>query len=186
MKKTVVLIVAILVSVCAMAQTKQHMKFMGIPMGVSITTFQQKLIAKGLKYDQKASKLISAGCRKFTGTFAGYKVDIYTYYDTKDSKVYRSKVMIDRYILDEANQVFYDIVPMIRKKYPSAILRIPNEPEPEYEEATFIVDEGYIQCYVSKFAADWNYRLKDLYTVSIDYWDSKAVDQHESNRMDDL
>jgi len=44
MKRLISVILAVLVMQCAWAQKGQHMKFMGIPMGVSITSFHQKLI----------------------------------------------------------------------------------------------------------------------------------------------
>ena len=106
---------------CVFAQTNQHMKFMGIPMGVSITTFQQKLVAKGLKYDKDISKHLPAGSRIFKGTFAGYDAEVFTYHDTKNNKVYRAKVVIERTDLEIAEQVYNDILLMLCKKYPDSI-----------------------------------------------------------------
>lgn len=183
MKKTVTLLVAILVSVCAMAQTKQHMKFMGIPMGVSITTFQQKLIAKGLKYDKEISKYLPAGCRKFTGSFAGYDAGVFTYHDTKSNEVYRAKVVIERTDSDMAEMVYNDILSMLSKKYPDGLILDIKE---VYKGINLIIDIGEIDCFISQSDGDWTNSYKTRYNVHIDYWDSKSQDQHESNRMDDL
>lgn len=183
MKKTVVLLVAILVSVCAMAQTKQHMKFMGIPMGVSITTFQQKLIAKGLKYDKEISGYLPAGTRLFRGTFAGYEANIHIYYDVKDNKVYRAKVVIERESQESIEQVFYDISTMLIEKYPDGNL---NELDVDNKLLSLSTDLGRIDCFSSKTDGDWTNSYKDRFDLHIDYWDSETLDQHESNRMDDL
>lgn len=185
MKKTVMLMVAILVSVCAMAQTKQHMKFMGIPMGVSITTFQQKLIAKGLKYDKETSDYIGPGSRLFDGVFAGYKATIHVYYDTKDNNVYRAKAVIRRDYLEGAEQVYSDISLMLLKKYPNGYYSDNSDINP-YKANSLYTDLGRIDCFISKLDGDMTNSYKDRISVHVDYWDSKSQDQHESNRMDDL
>lgn len=183
MKKTISLLVAILVSLCAMAQTKQHMKFMGIPMGVSITTFHQKLLAKGLKYNQIISKSLPAGVRLYYGTFAGYEASIYSYYDTKDSKVYRSKAVIERESLEDVEQVFYDISYMLLEKYPNGVF---NDIDVDKKSLSLSIDLGRIDCYKDSIDGDWTNSYKERYCIHVDYWDSKSLEQHESNKMDDL
>lgn len=145
--------------------------------------FQQKLIAKGLKYDKETSKLISGGNRYFTGTFAGYESLIIVYYDTKDNKVYRAKAAIEHESMESAEQVFYDISNMLLEKYPDGI---PENIDVENKSVSLSIDLGRIDCYIFKQDGDWTNSYKDRHSVHVDYWDSKAMDQHKSNRMDDL
>ena len=183
MKKLIIIVFAIFVSVCVFAQTKQHMKFMGVPMGISINSFQQKLEAKGIKYDQFASKHFSADAKKFDGTFAGYQASIYTYYDTKDYNVYRAKAMIERNNLEQSEQIFNDILNMLKQKYPDSFS---IDTSNDYKGTSIYTNLGRIDCYISRVKGDLANLYKDRYYVSVDYWDSKTVNQHENNRMDDL
>ena len=54
----------------------EHLKFMGIPLTGTITQFQQKLTAKGVTHDKKASATAPIGTRIFSGKFAGAKAEI--------------------------------------------------------------------------------------------------------------
>ena len=183
MKKSIVSLLVLCVSLCAFAQTKQHMKFMGIPMGTSISSFQQKLEAKGIKYDRVVSKQIPAGSKVFKGPFAGYDASIYTYHDTKDKKVYRAKAMIDREDLSRAEEIYYDLLLMLSQKYPDATVYDVTD---DYKGCCIYTDLGRIDCYITRFDGDWTTSYRDRYSVSIDYWDSKTLDSHDSNRLDDL
>ena len=60
MKKSMMLIIVCLMSMCIQAQT-EHLKFMGIPLTGSITAFQEKLKAKGIEYDAEALPMIFGG-----------------------------------------------------------------------------------------------------------------------------
>jgi hypothetical protein len=56
--KTIVLLFYLII-LSVHAQT-EHAKFMGIPINTTITQFQQKLQAKGINYDQAASRELGA------------------------------------------------------------------------------------------------------------------------------
>ncbi|MBO5272415.1 MAG: hypothetical protein J6B30_06335 [Muribaculaceae bacterium] len=54
---------------------------MGIPINGSITNFQNKLIAKGFKYDKAGSMALETPTRIFKGQFAGETAQLFVYYD---------------------------------------------------------------------------------------------------------
>ena len=93
MKRTLFVIICCLFSIMIQAQT-EHLKFMGIPLDGSITAFQNKLQAKGIKYDAEGSRLLKVGCRCFKGTFSGEEADFYVYYNERTKIVYRAKAVI--------------------------------------------------------------------------------------------
>lgn len=85
---------ATLLLVLPMLLSAQHLKFMGIPLTGTITSFSTKLKAKGFtvsKYNKSAPK----GVRLFDGTFFGNDASVYVYYDPRTSQVYRAKACID-------------------------------------------------------------------------------------------
>ena len=55
MKKLSLFLLVTLFVLPAIAQ-KEHLKFMGIPLNGTITQFQNKLAAKGIKVDSKLNK----------------------------------------------------------------------------------------------------------------------------------
>ena len=68
MKKNIILLVISILAMCVPAQA-DHLKFMGIPLTGTITQFQLKLAAKGVKYDKAMSQQLPTGVRMFNGTF---------------------------------------------------------------------------------------------------------------------
>ena len=93
MKRTISLLLLCMIWFVASAQ--QHMKFMGIPLDGTITTFTTKLQAKGVKISPNNSKS-GAGCRWFVGSFFGQSAEIYVYYNPTTKIVYRAKAVIER------------------------------------------------------------------------------------------
>lgn len=84
MKKYLLLILCTLfisVSLSAQSKSNPHLKFMGIPINGSITNFQNKLIAKGFKYDKAGSMALETPTRIFKGQFAGETAQLFVYYD---------------------------------------------------------------------------------------------------------
>lgn len=77
MKRLLSALFCMLLVVAAFAQNaNEHLKYMGIPITGTISQFQSKLAAKGVRYDQKSSSMINGGVRVFKGTFAGNKATI--------------------------------------------------------------------------------------------------------------
>ena len=100
MKRIVLMLVSCMMVMSVMAQN-EHLKFMGIPLTGTITTFQTKLAAKGISYDKVASSQTESGVRCFKGVFSGEKANIYVYYNEKTKVVYRAKAVIE-YPTEEA------------------------------------------------------------------------------------
>ena len=96
MKKSIILLVISILAFCSPVQA-HHLKFMCIPLNGTITQFQQKLTAKGVKHNKQTSQMIPAGVRAFNGTFAGEKADIYVYYNLSSKVVYRAKAVAGYY-----------------------------------------------------------------------------------------
>ena len=79
MRRIVSLFICCISAFVMYAQT-EHMKFMGIPLNGTISSFQSKLLSKGIKYDEVLSRHLGVGCRCFNGNFSGEKANIYVYY----------------------------------------------------------------------------------------------------------
>ena len=185
MKKSIVSLLVLCVSLCAFAQTKQHMKFMGIPMGMSITNFQNKLAAKGVKYDSN-SKLLSSGTRLFSGVFAGYDAKIFVYYDTSSKKVYRAKVVIDRDEFYQINQLFDSFYDMFEEKYGYSAMGSKYIDDAGYNTCIVYADLGKIVLFIRQMDADYYNHFNSYYVLHIDYFDEAAQNENNSNRLDDL
>lgn len=179
MKRISIIIITLLICLCAKAQSNGHMKFMGIPMGISISSFQTKLATKGVKYDPM-SKQMKDAVRMYNGKFAGYDATIFVYYDSKNQLVYRAKACIERQTKDIAKGTMTDIASMLLQKY--GLDKIYYEDD----EYAVYIDEGNIDLYVIENDADYVIHIKDYYTIHIDYYDNASQDQNRKSRMDDL
>ncbi len=179
MKKISIIIITLLVCFCANAQG--HMKFMGIPMGISISSFQTKLAAKGVKYDP-VSRDMKDAIRVYKGKFAGYDAGIFVYYDSKTKIVYRGKACIERSTEELADMLMTEIVSMLSQKYGIDHMYYSEN----NESYSVFSDEGRIDLYKSKEDADYFIHIEDYYTIHIDYYDDAAQDQNMKSRMDDL
>lgn len=185
MKKISVIIIALLVCLCANGQSKGHMSFMGIPMGISISSFQTKLAAKGVKYDPMFRHLEDA-VRLYNGKFAGYQAAIFVYYDIKSHLVYRAKVCVERGDKSLADNVFFELLEMLVKKYGyDNVYKNSSEDDTDYSISVEI-DEGRIDMYEVQNNADYFEHYDDYYIVHIDYFDAAAQVQNIKNRMEDL
>lgn len=119
MKRLISTLCCMLLVIAAFAQSANgHLKYMGIPITGTITQFQNKLAAKGIKYNQPMSARLDAGTRGFNGTFAGNKVTIFVYYDIRSKIVYRVKSVIEdrRDVLAESEHVHREVDRCDRKE----------------------------------------------------------------------
>lgn len=92
MKKTLVLFLFALVTLCASAQT--HMKFMGIPINGTISEFTAKLQAKGMTIHPD-NKTITEPMRMFKGLFFDMDATFFVHYNPTSKIVYDVRVSID-------------------------------------------------------------------------------------------
>ena len=73
----------------------QHLKFLGIPIDDSITKFQSKLAAKGIRINQVKSNDAPLGQRIFNGKFMGYNAEFTVFYNRNTKDVYKVEAVID-------------------------------------------------------------------------------------------
>lgn len=116
MKRSLLLIIVLFLSMSSFAQM-EHMKFMGIPLNGTISSFQKKLAAKGVKFDPETSKGIKGPCRIFNGTFSGEKAQIFVYYNDKTKIVYRAKAVILYQKREQGERGFEEFKYMLKSKY---------------------------------------------------------------------
>lgn len=108
MKKSILLIVFLVVSTCVYSQ---HLKFSNIPIDGTISEFQSKLAAKGIKQNRTKSNESPVGQRVFNGRFQGYNSEITVFYNRKSKQVYKVEAIIEsktknviQNILDKSRQ----------------------------------------------------------------------------------
>ncbi len=183
MKKTIILITLCLVAFCCPVQA-QHLKFMGIPLNGTITQFQQKLTAKGVKYDKAASQQMPSGVRYFKGTFAGEKANILIYYDPSSKIVYKAKAVMGYPTASSCDTKYEDLKSLLSAKYADA------ETETDYQDGHesfyYRVNDngnlGVICIYVSNNIFAYPYE----YEVNIEYVDFANYLMNDFSKMEDL
>ena len=80
---------SILVFLLALPALSQSMKFMDIPLGINISSFKQKLLNKGFKFDSKNTESDEFhGMYIFDGRFAGQLVGLSVCVSPKTKSVY--------------------------------------------------------------------------------------------------
>lgn len=94
----------------------QHMKFMGIPIDGTISSFTTKLQAKGIKISPD-NKNVRNGLREFEGTFYGLDADILVCYNSSSKMVYEVVAIIESDDIEYLNNLYDEISEIIRKKY---------------------------------------------------------------------
>ena len=167
------------------AQT-EHLKFMGIPLNGTITQFQSKLSAKGIKPNSELNKRLAVGCRAFTGTFSGEKAGFYVYYNDRTKIVYRAKAVIDYENGERGEMKLNDFKDLLLKKYPEAV----TEQGEQDGHPTFMLllpnrQNNYLGS-ISLYISNSGYSFIDTVGLHIDYTDGTNAVANESNNMDDL
>lgn len=180
MKKTLLfLLFTLILSAPLYSQSKsnQHLKFMGIPIDGSITNFQNKLIAKGFKYDQTTSKAVEGPTRFYNGQFAGETVMLIVYYDRDQKFVYRVKAVVDCSTADLANSKMCMFRNQLIEKYNTSA----EEGQYEGNESYYIpLANGWVDLF-------YNQKTYDVgYSLHLDYWDAVNTQKNQRNNMDDL
>lgn len=178
-------------SIASYAQAEsEHMKFMGIPLTGSITSFQTKLIAKGFKADKELNKTLPIGCRSYDGTFAGNEAQIFVYYDKDSKNVYRAKAVITTTDEDIAEQKYREFESMLQTKYSDAY--IDKGTNDGYDALAINIQNNentYFIGRVDLFRTDNRisvYNQYPSYNIHIDYHDMTNSRDNLDNKMDDL
>lgn len=188
MKKSIILLTMCLLAYFLPMQA-EHMKFMGIPLTGTITQFQSKLQAKGMKYDKTTSQLFPAGIRAFKGSFAGEKADVYVYYDPTTKIVYRAKAVVGYYSESLCEQKYDEMKSMLSTKYSDAYETSDyREGHEVYHYVTYELKNeevkifGTIDLYVTN-AELWDDFRQYLH---IDYSDMQNTVKNDDSKMNDL
>lgn len=191
MKKLLLTLCCMLFAIATIAQTNNHIKFMGIPLTGTIAQFQAKLVAKGCSYNKVASSSISNGTRAFKGTFVGNKVDIYVYYDIKTKIVYRTKAVVSGVSEDLAEQEYSKMKDLLSQKYGSDSEDMYVGTKDGKESVSFISanDEGEtngsIDLFITQDEESW-VRAPFNYNLHIDYNDRINTNKHENQQLDEI
>lgn len=186
MKKITLSLIACLISLMVSAQV-EHLKFMGIPLNGTITSFQAKLQAKGVKYDPLGSKQFGVGCRCFKGTFSNEKAYFYVYYNDKTKIVYRAKAVITCYNIEYGNRKFDSFSGMLKSKYSDG--EFYDGEQDGYPALSILVPDsklekslGQVGVYISNSSEPY---IDEVY-LHIDYEDFANTNSNQEKNMDDL
>lgn len=168
------------------AQT-EHLKFMGIPLNGTISTFQAKLQAKGIRYDAEGSRQLKVGCRSFKGSFSGEKADFYVYYNEKTKVVYRAKAVITCFNKENGEEKFYSFKSMLKTKYSNGIAS-DSEQDGHPSLSILVSDSKKINDlgFVGMYITNPPYSFMDEVYLHIDYEDIANREVNQTNNMDDL
>ncbi len=184
MKKSIILLIIGIVARCIPVQA-QHLKFMGIPLNGTITQFQSKLTAKGVKYDKASSQSLPSGVRVYSGTFAGEDAKIYVYYNTTSKVVYEAKAVMSYAAESIRDSKYDDLKSLLLSKYADA--GTDTDYQDGHEAFCLRVKDGYVPlgvisifCSENFYAYPFDKQLYISYTDYLNYLDNG------DNIMDDL
>ncbi|MDO4190439.1 MAG: hypothetical protein Q4D14_01960 [Bacteroidales bacterium] len=185
MKKVVFLLAALLLTLSVGAVQEPHVKFMGIPMNGVATTFEKKIIAKGLVADTDYNSQKTITAHRFYGQFMGHDATVFIYFNSKNKKVYQAKVVFEEYDSIAMGKLYLEMVEKMRD-----------------ENGNSFADEGEqnghpnYSIYLKKYPEDKRYRASrslghidifridnpegaKLYTLHIDYVDKLNYELNE-------
>lgn len=173
-----------LMPILAFGQTK-HLTVLGIPITGSITTFQQKLIAKKYRLDAKENKLLPVGQRAFKGRFSGHDCTLIAYYFPDDKNVYKVRASIDFTYESSADNAYNEIKRNLLRKYKYADVKTGRSSNGHESLSALIIDDeddilGNIVLFV--FDNDDPYESE----LVVGYEDLDGLIKAEKKHTDDL
>lgn len=186
--KPFILAVIMLLGISTDVSAQQHLKFMGIPMNMSIDAFQKRLAAKGIYKDKSVSSVLPYGSRMFNGLFAGYRCSIMVYYN-QSKTVYRSAV-IYRNEDEELSDGFYqNIKELLQTKYSEEEQKTTTNDGYEAFNVDVTDDTGEysigsIQLYKTVHTFEWD--DDPTYIIFVDYIDSANSADYNQDLLDDM
>lgn len=170
MKKSIVLL--FLVLFCSIASSaQQHIKFMGIPVTGTVTTFGQKLTGKGFKYQTK----LDDGTRIYKGKFSGEPCEVMLFSGV-NSIVYMVTVIIRRDDTSSVKRIFDTFEARMDDKYVCSDV----DGQGIDREITYDAPGGFIILHVTK------YSYGDGYSLDISYCDLTNSIKTKEAELDDL
>lgn len=186
------LLLSILLCCISILCFSQHLSFMGIPINGTITSFQNKLIKKGIR-PSSTNKYLPIGVRQFNGYFTNQNAHIYVFYNNKSKIVYMCRVTFD-YIYnskEEARDAFESYKEALGNKYDDVSLNSDVLDEDEQDPDLFSwaimqppIEPGAILLgYIELQIKDIDYTSYQLW---IDYIDSSNQIKNDNYNNNDL
>ena len=185
MKKSLIILILSILTMCLPAQA-EHLKFMGIPLSGTITQFQQKLTAKGVTQDKKASATAPIGTRIFSGKFAGAKAEIIVWYDADTKIVYGAKAVYECYSTDMRDNKYNELKPMLSTKYAEEYIQTGDRNGHEAYIVNVQDDSGESIGGVFLYCDQGEFPYDDIYYVYVEYMDTQNYLKNQDSKMKDL
>lgn len=184
MKKISICFLLCLIVNFAFGQSK-HLTVLGIPITGSISTFQQKLLAKNYRLDTKENKQLPVGERSFKGKFSGHDCTLKAYYFPDDKIVYKVRVSVDFIYESSADAAYMEIKRNLLRKYKYADARIGRSSNGHESLSAMIIDEeddilGNIVLFVFENIDPYESELV------VGYEDMEGLIKREKKNTDDL
>ena len=184
MKRLCLIFLLCLMTIPSFSQSK-HLTVLGIPITGSITTFQQKLIAKNYRLDAKENKQLPVGQRAFKGRFSGHDCTLKAYYFPDDKTVYKVRVSIDFAYESSADNAYKEIKRNLLRKYKYADTKTGRSSNGHESLSALIIDDeddilGNIVLFV--FDNDDPYESE----LVVGYEDMDGLIKAEKKHTDDL
>jgi len=183
MKKFSLTFLLCLMTILSYGKTK-HLTAMGIPITGSITTFQQKLLAKNYRLDTKENKTLPVGEREFKGRFSGHECSLRAYYFPDEKTVYRVRVVIYFLSASNADNAYEEIKRNLLRKYKNASVKTGSRDGHESISVMIIDDDDDILGFVDLLVFEGDDTYESILVVG--YTDMDGSVKEEKNNTDDL
>lgn len=183
MKKTLLIILCCLFSTMIQAQN-EHLKFMGIELSGTISDFQTKLLAKGLRVSPQ-SKQQPNGIRLYDGVFSGEDAQIVVWYNPRSKEVYRAKAIINRYGKDMVEQLMRNMERKLDAKYGTENKhseKVEDDHLQKFVQHSYVEENGSIDLFI----VSTGYSSQTNFFLHIDYKDKENFTKNTQDEMDDL
>ena len=183
MKQISLTLLLFLVTILSDGQTK-HLTIMGIPISGSITTFQQKLLAKNYRLNTKENKSLPIGEREFKGRFSGHDCALRAYYFPDDKTVYKVRVAIDFLSASNADNAYKEIKRNLLRKYKNDSVKTGSRDGHESISAMIIDDDDDILGFIDMIIFEGDDTYESILVLG--YTDMDGSAKEEKKHTDDL
>lgn len=183
MKKFFLIVMMLMLTLTGFAQ-QTHLKFMGIELDGTVSTFQTKLQAKGVTVSRQNNQY-PAGMRAYDGIFSGKKAQIIVWFNPRTKQVYRAKAIINRYGKDMIEQLREDMENKLDLKYGTQrkfTEVFKDDHLHEFKQCNYYTDEGSIDLFI----VSSGYSSQNDFYLHVDYKDKVNSSLNTFDEMDDL
>lgn len=183
MRKILVALMMCLASI-SFAQEVEHMTFMGIPMGGTISQFQAELAKKNVVVSPKSSQY-PKGQRLFSGKFSGHQAEMLVWYNERSNLVYRGKALIECPGKEYTLNILREYESKLDLKYGTEIKEegtFRDDHSHELRSLTYVTRNGRIDLFIT----GTSYSDSMPFILHIDYHDLVNDMLNTMDEMDDL